>query len=99
MNNTPNSFTKTEAIRRVRQLIKDQEWKTRGRKLEVQYVATPGQYPDGITYPLTEGLQPEHLEHNAEFRILLSTRGEWAELRDAFRLNLGTPNTPAREVK
>lgn len=92
----PQTFTKTEAARRVRDMIRAQEWNTKGRRVEIQYVAaTPGAYPDGITYPLSAGLERAHLEHGAELRVLLSTRGTWAELQDAFRMNLGTPETPA----
>lgn len=95
MNNTPTSFTKTEAARRVRSMITEQKWNTKGRRVEIQYIAnTPGTYPDGITYPLSSGLEPAHLQHAAEFRVLLSTRGTWAELQDVFRMNIGTPTTP-----
>jgi hypothetical protein len=91
---TRPTFTKTEGTRRVHKMIRAQKWQTRGRKIEIQYNGqTPGG-PDGHTYPLCAGLDPAHLAHGATFRVLLSTLGEWAELRDLFTMNIGTPQTP-----
>jgi hypothetical protein len=89
---TEQMFGKTEALRRVRQVIKTEWPKTLGYRIEVQTL-------DGHIYSLRNGLEPAQRTHNAEFRIMKSTCGEWAELRDMFRMNIGTTDQPAHAVK
>jgi len=80
-------FSKTEATRRVRQVLQAEQWVTAGRRVEVSELS-------GWTVSLTK-ITPEMCSHNAEFRVLLSTVGTWGELRDQFRMNIGNPDTPA----
>lgn len=90
-NDMQDSFTKSVAIKRVRQVIATQWENTKGFRIEIADLM-------GCTDPLTN-IEPKHWRYDAEFRVLLSTRGRDAELRDMFRMNIGNPTTPAHLVE
>ena len=82
-----DTFTKSAAIKRVRQVIASQQWQTKGRRIEVSDL-------NGCTDPLTR-IGAKHCKHNAEFRVLMSTVGRNGELQDIFRMNIGNADAPA----
>lgn len=89
---TEQVFAKTAATRRVRELIKTQWPKTLGYKIEIQRL-------DGYTYSLRSGLGASERVYGAEFRVMKSTCGSWAELQDMFRMTIGSPTEPAKLIK
>jgi len=86
-----DSFSKSEAIKRVREVIATQWTNTKGYRIEIADLM-------GCTDPLSN-LEPKHWRYDAEFRVLRSTRGRDAELRDMFRMNIGNPTTPPHLVE
>lgn len=90
-NNMTATFSKSEAVKRIRALAAAEFIKTKGYKIEVQDL-------NGLTDSL-RNLPLTYCEHHAEFRVMKSTLGRDAELRDMFRMNIGDDNTPASVVK
>lgn len=82
-----DTFSRSAAVKRIRALAAVEFGNTRGFKIEVQDI-------NGCTDSLRD-LSADHCKHHAEFRVMKSTLGRDAELRDMFRMNIGDQTTPA----
>jgi len=86
-----DTFSKSAAMKRIRALAAVEFGTTKGFKIEVADL-------NGCTDSL-RNLPAEFCKHHAQFRVMKSTTGTWAELRDQFRMSIGDDITPAHEVK
>lgn len=84
-------FSRNYAIKRVRKAVMtDPRWKDgcRGMIMEIQHgragwITKLADFPDDC------------LAFDSEFHVMISSRGEWAELQDMMLINIGNPNVEA----